>query len=212
MTDYDDEPDFAQGGTTGAAPEVDEYKVDLARIEAAVREILLAIGEDPERSGLLDTPKRVAKAYAEVFSGIHQDPAEILGTTFDIAHQEMVLVKDIPFYSTCEHHLVPFHGSAHVGYIPGVDGRVTGLSKLARLVDLFAKRPQVQERLTTQIADAIVEHLKPAGAIVVVECEHMCMSMRGVRKPGAKTVTSAVRGSLHEPATRAEAMSLILGR
>nr|WP_082358241.1 MULTISPECIES: GTP cyclohydrolase I FolE [Arthrobacter] len=186
--------------------------MDLPRIEAAVREILLAIGEDPERSGLLETPKRVAKAYAEVFSGIHQDPAGILGTTFDIAHQEMVLVKDIPFYSTCEHHLVPFHGSAHVGYIPGADGRVTGLSKLARLVDLFAKRPQVQERLTTQIADALVEHLKPAGAIVVVECEHMCMSMRGVRKPGAKTVTSAVRGSLHEPATRAEAMSLILGR
>lgn len=212
MTDYDDELGFEQGGADGAAPAVDEYKVDLARIEAAVREILLAIGENPERSGLLDTPKRVAKAYAEVFSGIHQDPAEILGTTFDIAHQEMVLVKDIPFYSTCEHHLVPFHGSAHVGYIPGVDGRVTGLSKLARLVDLFAKRPQVQERLTTQIADAIVEHLNPAGAIVVVECEHMCMSMRGVRKPGAKTVTSAVRGSLHEPATRAEAMSLILGR
>ncbi len=212
MTDYDDELDFAQGGTTGAAPAGDAHPVDLPRIEAAVREILLAIGEDPERSGLLDTPKRVAKAYAEVFSGIHQDPAEILGTTFDIAHQEMVLVKDIPFYSTCEHHLVPFHGSAHVGYIPGLDGRVTGLSKLARLVDLFAKRPQVQERLTTQIADALVEHLKPAGAIVVVECEHMCMSMRGVRKPGAKTVTSAVRGSLHEPATRAEAMSLILGR
>ncbi|ALE94330.1 GTP cyclohydrolase [Arthrobacter alpinus] len=201
-----------QGGTTGAALPGDKHPVDLPRIEAAVREILLAIGEDPERSGLLETPKRVAKAYAEVFSGIHQDPAGILGTTFDIAHQEMVLVKDIPFYSTCEHHLVPFHGSAHVGYIPGADGRVTGLSKLARLVDLFAKRPQVQERLTTQIADALVEHLKPAGAIVVVECEHMCMSMRGVRKPGAKTVTSAVRGSLHEPATRAEAMSLILGR
>ncbi len=212
MTDYDDEPDFAPGGTPGAAGDGDGHRVDLPRIEAAVREILLAIGEDPDRSGLVETPKRVAKAYGEVFAGLHQDPAEILGTTFDIAHQEMVLVKDIPFYSTCEHHLVPFHGSAHVGYIPGVDGRVTGLSKLARLVDLFAKRPQVQERLTTQIADAIVEHLKPAGAIVVVECEHMCMSMRGVRKPGAKTVTSAVRGSLHEPATRAEAMSLILGR
>jgi len=212
VTDYDDEQDSTQGGTTGAALAGNEHPVDLPRIEAAVREILLAIGEDPERSGLLETPKRVAKAYAEVFSGIHKDPAEILGTTFDIAHQEMVLVKDIPFYSTCEHHLVPFHGSAHVGYIPGIDGRVTGLSKLARLVDLFAKRPQVQERLTTQIADALVEHLKPAGAIVVVECEHMCMSMRGVRKPGAKTVTSAVRGSLHEPATRAEAMSLILGR
>lgn len=190
----------------------DEYKVDLPRIEAAVREILLAIGEDPERSGLLETPKRVAKAYGEVFAGIHQDPAAVLGVTFDISHEEMVLVKDIPFYSTCEHHLVPFHGSAHVGYIPSSDGRVTGLSKLARLVDIYAKRPQVQERLTSQIADALIEHLKPRGAIVVIECEHMCMSMRGVRKPGAKTVTSAVRGLLHEPATRAEAMSLILGR
>lgn len=212
MTEYDDDVDSTQGGSSGAALAGDKNPVDLPRIEAAVREILLAIGEDPERSGLIDTPKRVAKAYAEVFSGLHGDPAEILGTTFDIAHQEMVLVKDIPFYSTCEHHLVPFHGSAHVGYIPGDDGRVTGLSKLARLVDIYAKRPQVQERLTTQIADALIEHLKPRGAIVVIECEHMCMSMRGVRKPGAKTVTSAVRGSLHEPATRAEAMSLILGR
>ena len=208
MTYYDDEHDSA----LGAAHAGDEFQVDLPRIEAAVREILLAIGEDPERSGLLDTPKRVAKAYGEVFAGLHQDPAEVLGVTFDIAHEEMVLVKDIPFYSTCEHHLVPFHGSAHVGYIPALDGRVTGLSKLARLVDIYAKRPQVQERLTTQIADALIEHLKPRGAIVVVECEHMCMSMRGVRKPGAKTVTSAVRGLLHEPATRAEAMSLILGR
>ncbi|WP_207797175.1 GTP cyclohydrolase I FolE [Arthrobacter glacialis] len=212
MTDYDDDVDSTQGGAAGAALAGNNNPVDLPRIEAAVREILLAIGEDPERSGLIDTPKRVAKAYAEVFSGLHSDAAEILGTTFDIAHQEMVLVKDIPFYSTCEHHLVPFHGSAHVGYIPGDDGRVTGLSKLARLVDIYAKRPQVQERLTTQIAEALVEHLKPRGAIVVIECEHMCMSMRGVRKPGAKTVTSAVRGSLHEPATRAEAMSLILGR
>lgn len=206
MTEHDDDHGIVSAGTPGG------HKVDLPRIEAAVREILLSIGEDPERSGLLDTPKRVAKAYAEMFSGIHQDPAEVLGTTFDIAHQEMVLVKDIPFYSTCEHHLVPFHGSAHVGYIPAADGRVTGLSKLARLVDIYAKRPQVQERLTTQIADALIEHLNPVGAIVVIECEHMCMSMRGVRKPGAKTVTSAVRGSLHEPATRAEAMSLILGR
>ncbi|HEV7168573.1 MAG TPA: GTP cyclohydrolase I FolE [Micrococcaceae bacterium] len=186
--------------------------MDQPRIERAVREILLAIGEDPDRSGLAETPQRVAKAYAEVFSGLHQDPADVLSTTFDIAHEEMVLVKDIPFYSTCEHHLVPFHGSAHVGYIPSLDGRVTGLSKLARLVDVYAKRPQVQERLTTQIVDALVKYLKPRGAIVVVECEHMCMSMRGVRKPGAKTVTSAVRGLLHEPATRAEAMSLILGR
>ncbi len=212
MTDYDDEHGCAQGGTSGAALAGDENQVDMPRIEAAVREILIAIGEDPERSGLIDTPKRVAKAYGEVFAGLHQDPAEVLGVTFDIAHEEMVLVKDIPFYSTCEHHLVPFHGSAHVGYIPSSEGRVTGLSKLARLVDIFAKRPQVQERLTTQIADAMIEHLKPRGAIVVIECEHMCMSMRGVRKPGAKTVTSAVRGLLHEPATRAEAMSLILGR
>ena len=186
--------------------------VDLARIEAAVREILLAVGEDPERSGLLDTPKRVAKAYAETFSGLHQDPEDVLGVTFDLDHEELVLVKDIPFYSTCEHHLVPFHGVAHVGYIPSHDGRVTGLSKLARLVDIFARRPQVQERLTTQVADALVHHLKPRGVIVVISCEHMCMSMRGVRKPGAHTVTSAVRGQLHDPATRAEAMSLILGR
>ena len=186
--------------------------VDLARIEAAVREILLAVGEDPERSGLVDTPKRVAKAYAETFSGLHQDPEDVLGVTFDLDHEELVLVKDIPFYSTCEHHLVPFHGVAHVGYIPSHDGRVTGLSKLARLVDIFARRPQVQERLTTQVADALVHHLKPRGVIVVISCEHMCMSMRGVRKPGAHTVTSAVRGQLHDPATRAEAMSLILGR
>jgi GTP cyclohydrolase I len=186
--------------------------VDLVRIEKAVREILHAIGEDPERDGLVETPKRVAKAYAEFFSGLHQDPAELLATTFDIEHDELVLVKDIPFYSTCEHHLVPFHGTAHVGYIPGPEGKVTGLSKLARLVEVFARRPQVQERLTTQIVDALMEHLSPRGAMVVIECEHMCMSMRGVRKPGAKTVTSAVRGQLREPATRAEAMSLILGK
>ncbi|PLC10992.1 GTP cyclohydrolase I [Kocuria flava] len=186
--------------------------VDQERVAAAVRELLLAIGEDPDREGLQGTPGRVARAWAEMFAGLHQDPGEVLGTTFDIGHSEMVLVKDIPFYSTCEHHLVPFHGHAHVGYIPGHDGAVTGLSKLARLVDLYARRPQVQERLTTQIVDAIVEHLAPAGVIVVVECEHLCMSMRGVRKPGAKTVTSAVRGQLRETATRAEAMSLILGR
>jgi GTP cyclohydrolase I len=186
--------------------------VDRPRIEAAVREILLAIGEDPDRGGLVDTPKRVAKAYVEMFAGLHHDPAEILATTFDLEHEELVLVKDIPFYSTCEHHLVPFHGVAHVGYIPSHDGKVTGLSKLARVVDMFAKRPQVQERLTTQIVEALVTHLNPRGAIVVVECEHLCMSMRGIRKPGAKTVTSAVRGQLHDPATRAEAMSLILGR
>ena len=183
--------------------------VDQPRIAAAVREILLAVGEDPDRSGLRDTPERVARAYAEVFAGLHEDPAELLATSFDIGHSEMVLVRDVPFYSTCEHHLVPFHGVAHVGYIPGPEGKVTGLSKLARLVDLFAKRPQVQERLTTQVVEALVEHLHPAGAIVVVECEHLCMSMRGVRKPGAKTVTSAVRGQLRNPATRAEAMNLI---
>lgn len=186
--------------------------VDQPRIEAAVREILLAIGEDPDRDGLQQTPARVARAYAEFFSGLYQDAGDILGTTFDIAHSEMVLVKDIPFYSTCEHHLVPFHGVAHVGYIPGPDGKVTGLSKLARVVDLYARRPQVQERLTTQVVEALEEHLNPRGAIVVIEAEHMCMSMRGVRKPGAKTVTSAVRGALMNGATRAEAMSLIFSQ
>jgi len=187
-------------------------QIDLPRIEKAVREILIAVGEDPDREGLQETPQRVARSYAEVFAGLHQDPAEILGTTFDINHEEMVLVKDIPFYSTCEHHLVPFHGTAHIGYIPSHDGKVTGLSKLARLVEIYARRPQVQERLTTQIVEALVKYLEPKGAIVVIECEHMCMSMRGVRKPGAKTVTSAVRGQLREQATRAEAMSLIIGR
>ncbi|WP_298251942.1 GTP cyclohydrolase I FolE [uncultured Arthrobacter sp.] len=186
--------------------------VDQERIRRAVREILVAIGEDPDRDGLLETPARVAKAYAEIFAGLHQDAGDILATSFDLDHQELVLVKDIPFYSTCEHHLVPFHGTAHLGYIPSEEGRVTGLSKLARLVEVFARRPQVQERLTTQIVDAMMEHLTPKGAIVVVECEHLCMSMRGVRKPGAKTVTSAVRGQIRDTATRAEAMSLILGR
>ena len=205
MTDFDDEVVDAALAATGSP-------VDQLRIQRAVREILAAIGENPDRDGLLDTPKRVAKAYAEMFSGLHQDAGEVLSTSFDLDHQELVLVKDIPFYSTCEHHLVPFHGTAHIGYIPSVDGRVTGLSKLARLVEVYARRPQIQERLTTQIVDAMMEHLKPKGAIVVIECEHMCMSMRGVRKPGAKTVTSAVRGQIRETATRAEAMSLILGR
>lgn len=186
--------------------------IDQGRIQAAVKEILLAIGEDPNRDGLRETPARVARAYAETFAGLHQDPADVLNAVFDIGHKEMILVKDIEIYSTCEHHLVPFHGVAHVGYIPGEDGRVTGLSKLARLVELYSKRPQVQERLTTQIADALVTHLQPAGVIVVVECEHLCMSMRGVRKPGSKTVTSAVRGQMRASATRSEAMSLILGR
>ncbi|MFJ6002092.1 GTP cyclohydrolase I FolE [Arthrobacter sp. NPDC092385] len=205
MTDFDDEVVDAALVATGSP-------VDQPRIQRAVREILAAIGEDPDRDGLLDTPKRVAKAYAEMFAGLHQDAEDVLSTSFDLNHQELVLVKDIPFYSTCEHHLVPFHGTAHIGYIPSSDGRVTGLSKLARLVEVYARRPQVQERLTTQIVDAMMEHLKPKGAIVVIECEHMCMSMRGVRKPGAKTVTSAVRGQIRETATRAEAMSLILGK
>jgi GTP cyclohydrolase I len=182
---------------------------DSGRIEAAIREILFAIGENPDRDGLKKTPARVARAYAEMFAGLQQDPATVLSTTFDLGHEEMVLVKDIELYSCCEHHLVPFHGVAHVGYIPSSDGRITGLSKLARLVDVYARRPQVQERLTTQVADAMVEYLRPRGVIVVVECEHLCMSMRGVRKAGARTVTSAVRGQLRDPATRAEAMSLI---
>ncbi len=185
--------------------------VDLGRIEAAVREILIAVGEDPDRDGLVDTPARVARSYGEVFAGLRADPAELLATTFDIDHDELVIVRDIEMYSTCEHHLVPFHGVAHVGYVPGTSGKVTGLSKIARLVDLFARRPQVQERLTTQIADALVDHLDVAGVIVVVEAEHLCMSMRGVRKPGAKTITSAVRGQLRNPTTRAEAMALLTG-
>ena len=185
--------------------------VDQPRVAAAIRELLVAIGEDPDREGLLQTPARVARAYAEMFEGLDQSAGDVLGTTFDIAHDEMVLVKDIEVWSTCEHHLVPFTGVAHVGYIPAVEGRITGLSKLARLVDVYAKRPQVQERLTTQVADALVEHLQPRGVIVVIDCEHLCMTMRGVRKPGARTVTSAVRGTLRNPATRAEAMSLIIG-
>jgi GTP cyclohydrolase IA len=185
---------------------------DQARVEAAVRELLIGIGEDPDRDGLRDTPARVARAYRETFAGLWQGPGDVLTTTFDLGHDEMVLVKDIEVYSTCEHHLVPFHGVAHVGYIPSVEGRITGLSKLARLVEVYARRPQVQERLTTQVADALVRYLEPRGVIVVVECEHLCMSMRGIRKPGATTVTSAVRGHLRAPATRAEAMSLILGR
>ena len=185
---------------------------DHVRAERAVRELLLAVGEDPDRDGLKDTPGRVARAYAETFAGLYQEPRDVLTTTFDAGHEEMILVKDIAVYSTCEHHLVPFHGVAHVGYIPGADGRITGLSKIARLVDLYARRPQVQERLTSQIADAMVDVLSPGGVLVVVECEHLCMSMRGVRKPGSRTVTSAVRGQMRAAATRSEAMSLILGR
>lgn len=185
---------------------------DHDRVVAAVREILIGIGEDPDRDGLRDTPQRVARAYAEMFAGLAQDPRQVLSTTFDLGHDEFVLVRDIEVWSCCEHHLVPFTGVAHVGYIPNSDGRLTGLSKLARLVDLYAKRPQVQERLTTQVADALQDILEPRGVIVVFECEHLCMTMRGVRKPGSKTVTSAVRGQLREPATRAEAMSLIVSR
>ena len=177
-----------------------------------MRELLAAVGEDPKREGLHETPARVARAYAEQFAGLFMEAEDVLTTTFELGHDEMVIVRDIEVYSTCEHHLVPFHGVAHVGYIPGADGRITGLSKIARLVDVYAKRPQVQERLTTQIADAMVRILRPRGVIVVVECEHLCMSMRGVRKPGSRTVTSAVRGSMREAATRAEAMSLMLGR
>jgi GTP cyclohydrolase I len=186
---------------------------DAARAEAAVRELLLAIGEDPDRDGLRKTPARVARAFAEQFAGIGRDPGELLATTFDENHDELVLVKDIEVYSVCEHHLVPFFGVAHVGYIPNEKGEITGLSKLARLVDLYAKRPQVQERLTTQIADALENALSPRGVIVVIQAEHLCMSMRGVRKPGAKTVTSAVRGLFRDNVTtRNEAMSLILAR
>ncbi|MFE6690726.1 GTP cyclohydrolase I FolE [Streptomyces sp. NPDC057743] len=185
---------------------------DEKRAENAVRELLIAVGEDPDREGLLETPARVARAYRELFAGLWQKPEDVLTTTFDLGHDEMVLVKDIEVVSNCEHHLVPFVGVAHVGYIPSTDGKITGLSKLARLVDVFARRPQVQERMTTQIADSLMKILEPRGVIVVVECEHMCMTMRGVRKPGAKTTTSAVRGQLRDPATRAEAMSLILAR
>ena len=184
---------------------------DFVRAEAAVRELLIAIGENPERDGLVATPHRVARMYAEMFVGMRMGAEEVLSTTFDIGHDEMVLVKDIEVWSMCEHHLVPFHGRAHVGYIPSADGRITGLSKLARLVDVYARRPQVQERLTTQVADSLMEFLQPRGVIAVFECEHLCMTMRGVRKPGSRTVTSAVRGQLRDPATRAEAMSLILG-
>lgn len=196
--------------TLGEEDDFQPADFDEKRAENAVRELLIAIGEDPDREGLLETPARVTRAYMEMFAGLHQRPEDVLTTTFDLGHDEMVLVKDIEVFSTCEHHLVPFHGVAHVGYIPSADGKITGLSKLARLVDVYARRPQVQERLTTQIAEALMRILEPRGVIVVVECEHMCMSMRGIRKPGAKTLTSAVRGQLRDAATRSEAMSLIL--
>ena len=182
---------------------------DQARAEKAVTELLHALGEDPEREGLKDTPKRVAKALAENFAGLWQKPEDVLTTTFDIGHKELVIVREIEVFSHCEHHLTPFHGVAHIGYIPGESGRITGISKLARVVDLYARRPQVQERLTSQIADALGETLQPGGVIVIIDCEHLCMSMRGVRKSQARTTTSAVRGQLLNPATRAEAISLI---
>lgn len=187
-----------------------ERNFDAARIEAAIREVLIGIGEDPDREGLRETPARVANAYGEIFAGLGQDPGELLASTFDVGHDELVVVRDIALYSMCEHHLLPFSGTVHIGYIPPKAGRVTGLSKLARLVELYARRPQVQERLTRQIADAIIEHLQARGVIVVIEAEHFCMTMRGVHKPGSKTVTSTVRGLLRTPATRAEAMSLIM--
>jgi GTP cyclohydrolase IA len=193
-----------QAGSGSAGP------FDAARVARAVRELLVAVGEDPDREGLLETPARVSRAFAEVFAGLHTDPGDVLTSVFDERHDELVLVRDIPFASTCEHHLLPFLGEAHVGYLPNAQGQVTGLSKLARLVDLYAKRPQVQERLTTQIADTLAERISPRGVIVVLEAEHLCMSMRGVRKPGARTVTSAVRGMLRDnPASRAEALALI---
>jgi GTP cyclohydrolase IA len=185
---------------------------DHDRAAAAIRELLYAIGEDPEREGLRETPDRVARAYAELTQGLRQTPLDVLTTTFDLGHDEMVLVRDIELWSMCEHHLVPFTGVAHVGYIPAESGKITGLSKLARLVDVYSKRPQVQERLTTQVADALMEILDARGVIVVIEAEHLCMTMRGVKKAGARTITSAVRGMMHQPATRAEAMALINSR
>jgi GTP cyclohydrolase IA len=186
---------------------------DHARAEAAVRELLIACGEDPDREGLRETPARVARAYREMFAGLFLDPELVLERTFDEGHEELVLVRDIPLYSQCEHHLVPFHGMAHVGYLPNAAGRVTGLSKLARLVDLYARRPQVQERLTSQVADALVRRLQPRGVIVVIEAEHLCMAMRGVRKPGSTTTTSAVRGMFKTSASsRAEVLQLMMRR
>ena len=195
---------------TGIDGPAGEYNAE--GVAQAIRDLLIAIGENPDRDGLKNTPDRVAGSYAEIFGGLQHTAEEVLTTTFDLGHDELVLVKDIELYSTCEHHLLPFHGVAHVGYLPNETGRITGLSKLARLVDVFARRPQVQERLTTQVADSLMRILEPRGAIVVIEAEHMCMAVRGVRKPDAKSVTSAVRGSLLHPATRAEAMSLILGK
>jgi len=206
VTEIDEDLDRA------VAAEADRPPYDEERAVRAVRELLLALGEDPDRDGIRETPARVARAYRELFAGLWQRPEDVLTTTFDLNHDELVLVKDIPMVSACEHHLLPFTGVAHVGYIPGEHGRITGLSKLARLVEVYARRLQIQERLTTEVADAMVEILDPRGVIVVIEAEHTCMTTRGVRKPGSKTVTSAVRGQLRNPATRAEAMSLVLAR
>jgi len=213
--DPDDEPDLDYiaarlvNGRLGGRP-IEPRHVDLDRIAAAVREILLAVGEDPDRDGLRQTPARVARAYAELLAGLRVDPRQVLTTTFEADHDELILVRDIQLVSLCEHHLLPFHGVAHIGYVPGPDGRITGLSKLARLVEVYARRPQVQERLTAQIADLLMERLQPRGVIAVLECEHMCMAMRGIQKGGARTITSAVRGLLRDDAkSRAEAMSLI---
>ncbi|MEC7672634.1 MAG: GTP cyclohydrolase I FolE [Actinomycetota bacterium] len=199
--------------TKSAKPLIDGVhapEIDQERIAAAVREILFAIGEDPDRDGLLETPNRVARMYAEICAGLHQEPSEHLATMFEADHDEMVMVRDIPMYSLCEHHLIPFIGKAHVAYIPNRSGNVIGLSKVARLVDGFAQRPQVQERLTRQVADALEEHLQPRGVLVVMEAEHLCMSMRGVRKAGSSTVTSSVTGIFRaNVATRAEAMRFL---
>ncbi len=205
--------DYSRKVTKPTKPLIDGVhapEIDQERIAAAVREILFAIGEDPDRDGLLDTPNRVARMYAEVCAGLHQEPSEHLATMFEADHDEMVMVRDIPMYSLCEHHLIPFIGKAHVAYIPNRSGNVIGLSKVARLVDGYAKRPQVQERLTRQVADALEEHLQPRGVLVVMEAEHLCMSMRGVRKAGSSTVTSSVTGIFRaNVATRAEAMRFL---
>ena len=199
--------DFSNTGAVTNEP------VDIERIEAAVAEILEALGEDPQRDGLLRTPARVAKMYAEVFAGLREDTEHHLEVQFEAGHDEMVMVKDIPFYSMCEHHLLPFVGQAHVAYVPREHGKITGLSKLARLVEAYARRPQVQERLTSQVADKLMQALDPRGALVVIEAEHLCMSMRGVQKPGSLTLTSAVRGLFLSDATRAEALQLLgIGR
>ncbi|OGO43753.1 MAG: GTP cyclohydrolase I FolE [Chloroflexi bacterium RBG_16_58_8] len=186
---------------------------DEAKIKRAMLDIIKAIGEDPDREGLRDTPQRIAEMYAELFAGLHKDPKEDLDTGFELGHREMVVLKDIPFYSMCEHHLLPFFGVAHVGYIPGEEGRIVGISKLARVVETIARRPQVQERMTTDIADAIAEGIHPAGVAVVIQAEHLCMVMRGIKKPGSNVITSAIRGTFRsKPASRAEFFSLIQGK